>query len=374
MLQFEETIQKLDDRADMTLAWLASELNLTRSRLNFLLSNYPSLSEAVEDNFRRLRQGPKTDWLQKFEFASWQDRFSTFQEKIEQHKLKITSWMYPEYPEKLKILPEPPLVLYYQGDWSAINESQLLTVVGSRAPSLYSKKLINQILAPVCQLGVGVASGLAYGIDALAHQTAVDKQTVSIGVIGSGLDLDSFYPRDNWQLKEQMLAEGGLVISEHPPGTPPHNYHFPRRNRLLAALSELTWVVQASLKSGSLITATTAQDLGKNVATTPSSIFEDEFAGNLKLLKEGASYVTEPEDILQILGLTTHPEINYQREPQFNSQEEKMVWQNLSLQPQLVESLGVKTRLDIQKLSSVLTMLELQNLAICTGENLWIRG
>jgi DNA processing protein len=309
-----------------------------------------------------------------FQPANCPEQIDKFQKDLTEHDLQIVSILNPDYCPKFRILAEPPLVLYYQGELSSLLETQLLTVVGSRSAGLYAQQLLKKVLEPLCRLGLGVVSGLALGVDTLGHQTAADSQALNIAVIGSGLDRSSFYPKENWRLMQQILEQGGLILSEYTPGTPPNNYHFPRRNRLLAALSELTWVVQAGLKSGSLITATAAQELGKTVATTPGSVLEPELAGNLKLLKDGANLVSEPEDVLQILGLSQHPKIQAPTEPSFGSPEEKLIWQHLSLVPQPAEELAKQTGLNINQLGSLLTMLELQNLAICTGDNLWLRG
>lgn len=363
-----------DNQQSLLLAWVSTQIHLSRPRLKLILEHYGTFQQGVQDNFSALRRLPKNDWLAKFhnqDVAQQVDEFATI---LQQSEIKLVSYLDEKYPEKFQVLQDPPLVLYYQGDWSAVYQKQLITVVGTRHPSFYGKKLVTEILAPVCQLGVGVVSGLARGIDTLAHQTALAKQATTIAVIGSGLDASSFYPRENWELRQQILDQAGLILSEYPPGTPPNTFHFPRRNRLLAALSEVTWIVQAGIKSGSLITALAAQDLGKTVATTPGSIYDASVSGNLNLLKNGASYISQPEDILQLLGLRRHPPIVPAQTPQFNSPEEQLIWQKLSLEPQLADHISLQTGLDIQTLNGILTMLELNNLAICVGENKWIRG
>jgi DNA processing protein len=220
-----------------------------------------------------------------------------------------------------------------------------------------------------------VVSGLALGVDTLAHQIALQAQSATVGIIGSGLDFDSFYPAENWGLKQQILEQGGLVISEYPPGTEPVSYNFPKRNRLLAALGSVVWVVQAGQKSGSLITASLARDLGKTVATVPGSIYDDSLAGNLNLLRDGANLILEFTDLWQLLGLSKYQPVTVNREqPVFNSAEEQLVWQQLSAEPQLLEDLSRRLQMEIQELSQHLTMLELHNLAVCVGENLWVRG
>ncbi len=374
MLNFETSNNLENYNQDLLLAWLSTQISLTFPRLQLIQGHYPNLRQGLEDGLNKLRQLPKTDWLNKLTLANLTENLTKFGQQLQTQEIRIISYLNPDYPQRFQALNEPPLVLYYQGRLELTRQKQILTVVGSRTPNLYAKQLLKQILTPACQLGVGVVSGLAYGIDTLAHQTAVDHQAPNVAVIGSGLDQASFYPSQNWHLKNQMLEASGLILSEYPPGTPPNNYNFPRRNRLLAALSELTWVVQAGGKSGSLITAEAANELGKTVATTPASILDELFGGNLKLLKNGANLISEPEDILQLLGLSSHVKIAPRHSPEFASPAEKAVWQALTLEPQLAETLALGLKMDIQQLHGLLTMLELQNLAICTGENLWIRG
>ena len=359
----------------VVLAFLQDWLRLTPTRLKLILQTYLSLNEALADDFRLLAKLPKTDWLAKFDRQVLETELSKFYQRLVSQDIQVCSILDVTYPTNLNHLAEPPLVLYYQGNWSVLNQYKWLTVVGSRMPTVYTKKVLQNILEPVCQAGVGVVSGLALGVDTLAHQIALQAQSATVWIFGSGLDFDSFYPAENWGLKQQILEQGGLVISEYPPGTEPLSYNFPKRNRLLAALGSVVWVVQAGQKSGSLITASLARDLGKTVATVPGSIYDDSLAGNLNLLRDGANLILEFADLWQLLGLSKYQPVTVNREqPVFNSAEEQLVWQQLSAEPQLLEDLSRRLQMEIQELSQHLTMLELHNLAVCVGENLWVRG
>jgi len=372
---FDEVQTEANYPESVLLAFLQNWLRLTPTRLKLILQTYPSLSEALADDFRLLVNLPKTDWLAKFDRQVLHNELPKFQQKLVSENIQVCSILDATYPPSLNNLTDPPLVLYYQGNWSVLNQYKWLTVVGSRMPTIYTKKVLQNILEPACRSGVGVVSGLALGVDTLAHQIALQAQSATVGIIGSGLDLASFYPAENWALKQQILDQGGLVISEYPPGTEPASYNFPRRNRLLAALGNLVWVVQAGLKSGSLITASFARDLGKTVATVPGSIYDETLLGNLNLLRDGANLILEFADLWQLLGLSRHqPTISQHSEPEFTCLQEKLVWQQLSAEPQLLEDLSQRLQMDIQELSQHLTMLELNNLAVCVGENLWVRG
>ena len=372
---FEERQTDAGYPESVVLAFLQDWLRLTPTRLKLILQTYLSLNEALADDFRLLAKLPKTDWLAKFDRQVLETELPKFYQRLVSQDIQVCSILDVTYPTNLNHLAEPPLVLYYQGNWSVLNQYKWLTVVGSRMPTVYTKKVLQNILELVCQAGVGVVSGLALGVDTLAHQIALQARSATVGIIGSGLDFDSFYPAENWGLKQQILEQGGLVISEYPPGTEPVSYNFPKRNRLLAALGSVVWVVQAGQKSGSLITASLARDLGKTVATVPGSIYDETLAGNLNLLRDGANLILEFADLWQLLGLSKYQPVTVNREqPVFNSAEEQLVWQQLSAEPQLLEDLSRRLQMGIQELSQHLTMLELHNLAVCVGENLWVRG
>ncbi len=363
----------LDSR--ILLAYLADSISLNSPKLNAISQRYETLDEAVADDFDELRSD-KLRWLKKWDETkeNLADKVEALNNNLLKDQISLLLHTDPEYPTWLKNLDDFPLALYYQGDVSKLSQTLALTVVGSRNVDIYGQLLLEKILGPVCKLGVGVVSGLALGIDAAAHKVALDNGSWTIGVIGSGLDQRSFYPNQNWALRTRILNTGGLVVSEYPPNKMPNVYTFPQRNRILAALTDLTWVAQASLNSGSLITALRARDLGKTVATTPADIRDVNFGGNLKLLKEGSQIITESEDILTLLGLKTHPEIQPVSAPTtFASPSEKLVYEKLTIKPTKIDDLASELNMPSHEISTHLTMLELNNLVLNIGENQWIR-
>ena len=266
-------------------------------------------------------------------------------------------------------------MLYYQGNAELLKlaEEEMITVVGSRKITKYTEILMDQILSKACLNGVGVVSGLAYGVDLLSHQIAVNNNAPTIGVLGGGLDRQSFYPKANLKLKKQIIDQGGLVMTEYAPGTEPNRYTFPKRNRILAALTPVTWVVQAQHKSGSLITANYAQDLNKTIAATPGSILENAYEGNIELIKNGANIITEPEDIMTLLGLSISLS-SEAVEVQIDDSTQNQIHKVLTLKPQNIEEICAKTGFDHTATSTALSMLELSSYAKHMGENDWIRG
>src|SRR5688500_1960326 len=169
------------------------------------------------------------------------------------------------YRQALQHVHQPPAELYVQGNAELLSAGNLLAVVGSRKATAYGAAAVKKLLTPVVQAGIPLVSGLAFGIDSMAHMLCVENDVPTIAVLGSGLDDASLYPQRHLKLAKQITAQGGAVITQYAPGTPPHLGHFPARNRIIAGLARATLVVQAADRSGSLITARLALEGGKDV-------------------------------------------------------------------------------------------------------------
>lgn len=213
----------------------------------------------------------------------------------------------PDYPASLKTIHDPPPVLFLKGDVKLLNEQRLIGIVGTRSPSLYGKRAAVHLVRELCKKSWTIVSGLAKGIDGLAHQESICSKGRTIGVIAGGFN--SIYPREHRQLAGQM-AENHLLVSEHPPHVKPQKWHFPMRNRLISGLTEGIVVVQGKEKSGSLITAYQALEQGREVFAVPGPIFDANSFGPSRLIQEGAKLVLNIEDILSELppSRTQYPE------------------------------------------------------------------
>lgn len=199
------------------------------------------------------------------------------------------------FPEALLEIPDPPLLLFYRGDLSCL-QKPLLGVVGSRKPTPYGKAACAHLTEQLCQAGFAIVSGLAYGIDAEAHQTALRCGASTIGVLGCGID--QVYPPLHRKLFQDIGASG-LLLSEYPPGTPPVAGLFPDRNRIISGLCLGVLLIEAAERSGSLITADFALEQGREVFAVPGPIFSPVSAGPHNLIKQGAKLVTGSEDIVE---------------------------------------------------------------------------
>ncbi|UOQ47889.1 DNA-processing protein DprA [Gracilibacillus caseinilyticus] len=200
------------------------------------------------------------------------------------------------YPTNLLEIPDPPFVLYLQGNLEILSHSPNLSVIGTRYPSQTARSVMNIILPPLLQENFLFTSGMALGIDGYAHETALANCSRTIAVLGSGFY--HIYPTQHQYLYQQLIQEN-LVMTEYPPDHPPKKYYFPERNRIISGLSFGTLVIEAKEKSGSLITVDQALEQGKEVFAVPGNILADTSAGCHQLIKDGAKLVQKSEDILE---------------------------------------------------------------------------
>lgn len=204
------------------------------------------------------------------------------------------------YPTLLKEIYDPPQTLYVNGQLRA-KEKYPLAVVGTRKVSLYGKKITRSLVEALAQAGFTIISGLALGVDGIAHQTTLDVGGKTIAVLGSGLDI--IYPSFHQQLAQKIIESNGAIISEYELKTRPSKWTFPARNRIVAGMSLGTLVIEAPKKSGALITARFALEQGREVFAVPGSVYNENSAGCNLLIKMGAKPVTKPEDILEAFNL-----------------------------------------------------------------------
>ncbi len=202
-----------------------------------------------------------------------------------------------QFPAALKEIPDPPLLLFYRGNLSLL-QNPLIAVVGARKPSTYGIMACQYLTEQLSNAGFDIVSGLAYGIDGQAHRSALESGGGTIGVLGCGID--QIYPRSHGTLYKEVEARG-LLLSEYPPGVKPAPGLFPERNRLISGLSLGVLVVEAAAKSGSLVTADCALEQGREVFAVPGSIFSEVSEGPHQLLKQGAKLVTSAADIIEEL-------------------------------------------------------------------------
>lgn len=272
------------------------------------------------------------------------------------------------YPFLLQQLHDPPKTLYYKGALPKDNQV-LLAVVGSRKMTPYGKSTLSKILPPVIRAGVGIVSGLAYGVDTEALTLAIEHGGKAYGVIGSGLDDASFYPKQNIILASQMILKGGAILSEYNEGTPALPQNFAIRNRIVAGLCQGSLIIEAADRSGSLITAQVAMNENREVCTIPQSIFERGSAGSNNLLKHGAHLVTEGADILSILGVDA-----VKKTEENLPENESLLHSMLSKKPMHIDSIAKELNLTVGKVSAILSKLEIKGVVKNIGGMNYIKN
>lgn len=276
------------------------------------------------------------------------------------------------YPRLLGEINDPPATLFYKGTLP-VESDITLAVVGTRAYTAYGKAATVHLVRELAAAGVVIVSGLARGIDGLAHRTALEVGGRTIAVIGSGLDRPSLYPREHWALAEEIIAAGGCVMSEYAPGTPSIPFHFPERNRIIAGLCRGTLVIEAPLKSGALITAYAALDYNREVLAVPQNIFERTAVGTNTLLRRGAHVVASVDDALTALGLEPNKKSKSPITAAYLSDSENRVLSIITQAPLYIDKLGEKLALPSGELASLLTMLELKGFVQDVGNKTYIR-
>jgi DNA processing protein len=267
----------------------------------------------------------------------------------------------PDYPPLLAELHDPPSSLYLRGGPAQLLAMRSVAVVGARSCSGYGAQVARELAQSLAAAGLVVVSGLARGVDAEAHRGALAAGGLTVAVLGCGIDRD--YPRAHAELARR-IAESGLVVSEYPPGVEPSPWRFPARNRIIAGLAQATVVVEARERSGALITADFALELGREVFATPGEITSSLSAGTNDLLRQGATPLLSAEDVLAALGVEPAPHTV----PDGLSAEARPVLERLSDGARTLDELVRATELGTAAVAVALTELELAGLiAVADG-------
>ena len=272
-----------------------------------------------------------------------------------------------DYPTQLKTIYNPPKELHICG---MLPDQPMVAIVCSRKPTPYGEMVAYRIASDLAKAGACIVSGLAYGIDSIVHQAALEAGGTTIAVLGSGID--KLYPAVHKPLARQIVRAGGAIITEYPSGTPPLKHHFPARNRIIAGLSAATVVPEADAKSGSLITAQLALEENRVVCAVPGPITSARSAGPNNLLKAGAAATTSAADVCSLLGIDSS--VGIQKHPSTTelSQYAKDILSALQSGTATTEDLATSTKIAIPTLLSTLTLLEMQNYVRSSGGNTWM--
>jgi len=283
---------------------------------------------------------------------------------LEQHQVEAIPYGDERYPEFLSTIYDPPAVLFVKGTLPRPNSSYF-SVVGTRKLTRYGEQTAFDLIYPIAQTGLVITSGLALGIDATAHKATLDAGGTTIAVLASGLDEEHIGPKTNIPLAREIVTRGGALISEFPIGTEAFKSHFPFRNRIISGIAQGTLVIEAAERSGSLITARSALEQGREVFAVPGPITSPMSAGPNNLIKMGAHVVTEANDVLGVLGLTQSSSDLPAPEPE--NEIETTLIKNLNKQPLHVDDLIRTTNLEPSLVTSTLTLMEMKGMVCHVG-------
>ncbi|MEK7538459.1 MAG: DNA-processing protein DprA [Patescibacteria group bacterium] len=264
-----------------------------------------------------------------------------------------------DFPDLLREIPQPPEKLFLAGALPDPTEYYYLSVVGSRKFTSYGREVTERLIAGLAGFPICIVSGLAIGIDGIAHRAALDHGLPTLAIPGSGLDERVLYPRAHLTLAQEIIASGGGLLSEYDPDLRAAPWTFPQRNRIMAGISHGTLVIEAEEKSGTLITARMALDYNKNVYAVPGSIFTATSKGTNKLIRQGATPITCAQDLLDELGFTT-PTAGTLNLTLFSPEEQEIL--TLLNEPCAREDILATTSLSPAKALSTLTILEIKGI------------
>jgi DNA processing protein len=348
---------------DKYLIWLTGIKNLGSIRIKRLIEHFGSAWAVWEAGPEELKMVKGIDrGLVRLIIANRnEEKLNICINNLKRHNISTIAITSEDYPKLLKEIYNPPYLLYIKGNRSLILQN-CIAIVGSRNASYYGKKVAFKLAEQLARTGYTVVSGLARGIDSYAHKGALAVGGSTIAVMGNGLDV--IYPRENYNLMKE-IADSGLLISEYPPGTSPLRGNFPARNRLISGLSAGVVVVEASERSGALITADFALEQNREVFAVPGNINSITSAGTNSLIKQGAKIVNRVEDILEefpevCLERNLHKSQVFGLNDNTAGKTENKVMKLIGAQPVHIDQLLTESSMQINELNAILTFLEVK--------------
>lgn len=360
---------------NLALLSLAQCPCLGPKKIAYLEKVFPVLGEVFTLDAKRLIQlGLSLEGSAKF--IKWRQSFSLPEllAVLDQEKISYLSWHDEFYPDFLKEISSAPPIIFYRGDISLLNKRRRLAVVGSRQNTPYAERVLQDFLPELAKYEIVIISGLALGVDSLAHRQTLSNSGLTIAVLGSGLKPKNIYPSCNRRLAQEIIQSGGLIISEFPPDYPAKKENFPRRNRLISGLAQAVLIVEAAKKSGSLITAHWALEQNRDVLAVPGNIFLAASAGVNQLIKAGAIPILTAADILENLNIepmaasptnklalaTNYRPGDYLEAAIYKTiLEAEIIGESISL-----DEISKKTKLDTATINSKLSILEIKKVII----------
>jgi DNA processing protein len=341
------------------------------AKIQALLGHFNSLEQAWKATDGQLRDiGFDSRAIQSLNEVRQNFDLDQYAERVETSGVSVVTWDSSDYPDLLREIPAAPPLLFLRGQLEPIDR-WAVAVVGTRRLSAYGRQVTRDLVSGLVNNGITIVSGLARGIDAVAHRTALEEGGRTIAVMASGID--KIYPPEHRDLARDIVAGHGALVSDYPFGAEPESNHFPARNRLISGLSLGVVIVEAGEKSGALITARFALEQNREVFAVPGNIHSPVSIGTNRLIQQGGKLVLRVEDILEELNLKMVTEQAVAKVMLPETAEEAALISQLSAQPVHVDELGRLTGMPVSLVSSTLTMMELKGMVQQVGGMNYVR-
>ncbi len=349
---------------------LVSKKGLGSKILKELFSHFGSAEKISHAEREELEAIGASERLIKILLQTPALELSRLENVLEKEHIECVTFSEETYPVLLKEIPDPPVVLFFRGKQDIFTrEKKFLAIVGSRRCSSYAKRVLESVFQDLPPEEVCIVSGFAYGVDTLAHTLSLQYGFQTIAVLGSGVEDRSIYPAQNRSLLLKFFLGDGVIMSEFFPWQKALPQFFPQRNRIIAGLSETTFVVEAGKKSGALLTANLARDYHRNVAAAPGSLFSPTSMGTNRLLSEGAFVICEGNDLCELLEIkkknASHSVVR-----EMNREEEK-IFSFLKTGEKHFDEIIEATQLSLGETQSALSLLFLDGIVKKIGSDLY---
>jgi len=343
------------------------------TRLKRLHNFFPSLKQAFQASVSELMEaGLEQNIAQEFTIKRNTIDPDKELEFYQKENLKVLTFKDSQYPEILKQIYNPPALLFYRGNLDALQHNAL-AVVGTRKISNYGRQIVPPLIQDLVKNNLSIVSGLALGIDSLAHSSTLEINGKTIAVLGSGLDKANIYPFSNRYLAQKIIEKKGILISEYPIGTLPLKHNFPARNRIISGLGLGTLVVEAGESSGALITAKYALNQNREVFAVPGPIHSNTSIGTNNLIKQGAKPATCVEDILEELNIEKIEEFSANKKILPSSPVEQKILEILNTEPKHIDKISKQTRLSAAEINSNLIIMEMKGMVKNLGNQNYVK-
>ena len=341
------------------------------AKIQALLGYFGSLEKAWNATDSQLRDiGFDARAIQSLNETRQNFDLDQYARRVESSGVSVVTWGSPEYPELLREIPAAPPLVFLRGQLEPIDR-WAVAVVGTRRLTAYGRQVTHDLVAGLVGNGITIISGLARGIDAVAHRTAIEGGGRTIAVMASGID--KIYPPEHRDLAREIVAGHGALVTDYPFGAEPESNHFPARNRLISGLSLGVIVIEAGERSGALITARFALEQNREVFAVPGNIHSPVSVGTNRLIQQGGKLVMRVEDVLEELNLKMVAEQAVAQIMLPETAEEAALIAQLSSQPVHVDELGRLTSMPMSLIGSTLTMMELKGMVQQVGGMNYIR-